>query len=84
MNMVKTENDMQDFDDSDEKWSPPYPKDALTRMSDKQLKAERLKQISLADQAQDADDDVAEDLASRKLTSVLIEIDKRGLKVSYK
>jgi hypothetical protein len=80
--MVKTENDMLDSDD--ENWSPPYPPLALARMSDKQLKAERLKQISLADQAQDADDDDAEERASNKLTAVLIEIDKRGLKVSYK
>jgi hypothetical protein len=80
--MVKTENYMPDLDD-DKNWSPPYPPLALARMSDKQLKAERLKQISLADQAQDDDDEAAENLAQSKLISVLIEIDKRGLKVSY-
>jgi hypothetical protein len=72
------------IDDDDENWSPPYPDGAMRRMSNKQLKAERLKQISLADQAQDDNNEAAETLASSKLVAVLLEIDRRGLKISNK
>lgn len=64
----------------DAEHSNPYPEGALKRMSNKQIRAERLKQIAIAD---DADlDDPAEELATRKLSYVLCELDRRGLKVS--
>jgi hypothetical protein len=70
------------IEDDDEDYVSPYPEGALTCLTDLQLKAERMKQVHLADKAQDEDDDAAEDLATKKLVAVLFEIDRRGLRIS--
>jgi hypothetical protein len=67
---------IKEIDSREEK--SPYPAGFLQKMSMKQLKRERIKQIGIAD---DADlDDPAGDLASSRLTYVLCEIDIRQCK----
>jgi hypothetical protein len=80
--VAHNEDDLPDFlkEIADKDHSSPYPEGALERMSDKQLKRERLKQISDGDNA-DLDDPLY-DLSLSKLTYVLIELDRRGVKYS--
>lgn len=72
--------DAHPLDEEDPSDKCPYPEGALERMSPKQLKRERLKQISLGDNAEL--DDPMYDLSLSKLTYVLIELDRRGIKYS--
>jgi hypothetical protein len=69
------EEPMPDWLKDDEDQPVSYPDGVLDKMSMKQLKQERTKQIGRSENA--ALDDPAYDDAGRKLTALLFEIDKR-------